>query len=707
MKKIRLLSVFLAALCLSLILAFGVSAESAAKPSLLFENLIRFEEPTGPRFSATLPKEIYDDEKLTEYGFIVMSLEKYQAATLSSSTFTLDADADYLRGINYGTVCGKKVDKHLNLDDSYVTFSCVITNIAEEYFRKGIVARAYAIYDGVTCYSSMFETSYLSNAKGIKNNGEEYDALDADGKELIDYIITCCAEEDAGGNDETEKPEEPSPEEIGGYRFVSYYDVALDDENNWRHFYELYNPYTGEKEYDIPGIESAEKASQLGDAVEAGTLIMFDGEYVDGSTAEEYSYSWLGTRGRLDTQTIVPYTSEITCIDCLSDYFEDNEDTSLVIDAETPISVISYGSFNNAFKWGSIRLSSSEEMLGLEKSVQCYNENALDKNGNYVTKYFKFPKFIYKSTGEQEGGAEVCDFILIVANGDEECALGEKCDMHEILDETENYRIVSNYEMDLDKDDNWSYFYDLYNPMTGEEEIGVQSTVAAQKVSSLPSPIEAGTVIVLSGGRVDETNELRILGKASTDNLVWITDINTDRRTFKAIPCDDDITCPDCLDEYIESYSGTFTDCKGITYTDETVEKLRYRKNTPVTLICESTKNQLLRYGVFSLSDIAAMAEPSKNMLCSNDMETASGYTKTYSKYVKAFVSVEEIADPGYAYVDYIICVSHGDEATLKEKCTEHTEASLTADMEEALETHEPEGSGPAIAGVNHTADEM
>ncbi len=916
MKRFRLLSVFFAALLLSLACAIGACA--SREPKMQFENLIRFEEPTGPRFSATLPRSVYDDEKLTEYGFIVMSYDKYKAAGLS--TFNLDTDADFLRGINYGTVGGKKIDKHLALDNSYVTFSCVITNITEEYFRKGIVARAYAIYDGVTYYSALFETSYLGNAKGIKNS-EEYDTLDAEGKELIDYIITCCADEEEDGNDDVIQPEEPSvtldsimespslvkehliiptnirephlvpedargeenlyvyafvddsakyvpvytdeagpsiydkennvvteeyddklcvytvdedglyhirslgyyedengdyaglekedvsvldsvdknamfyvdtqenvtferivstrynvglerglyltddtvfivriydedndkysyiienkdtainynglvfntltyiadnrtssstlehfgvvfatydgsiPEKDSGYRFVSNYDIALDEENNWRHFYELYNPYTGEKEYDVPGIEFAEKASLLGQAVEAGTLIKLDGTYVDSSCAEEYSYSWLGTSGRYDTHTIVPYTENITCRECLADHFEDNDDTSIVINSATPISVLSYGSFDNAFKWGSIRLSSSEEMLGLEKSVQCYNEKALDKNGNYVTKYFKFPKFIYKMTGEYEGGAQVCDFILIVANGDEECALGEKCEMHENIDEVQNIRIVSNHDLVMTDDGNWTISYEVYNPYTGQKVYDVPSSVEAAKASSLTA-LKAGTIVELVDGIVDETNPDTVLGSMSQENLVWIKQADDDG-VMTIVPYDKNVSCRTCAEEYMEGHEGGIY--RDIFGNEHTSGKLKTACSTVFTRLSYGEYDSAFyNWSNMDITTYSSIANGKKEVLCYNDdsLDKKENYITTYSSYVKAFVCATE-DDTAY----FVIVIVNGDEgAAFNVECPEHTDTSLAADMQEITEVYEPQRSGPAIAGASLTAEDL
>jgi len=922
MKKKRLLSLIFAVMLVSLIFVLGVSANEA--PNLLFEKFVRTEEPTGPRYSATLSREIYDDEKLTEYGFIVIALEKYETAELSASTFTLDTDADFIKGVNYGTVGGKKVDKHLSLDDSYVTFSCVITNITEEYFDEGIVIRAYAVYDGETYYSAMFKSSYFVMAKKVKKSGE-YDGLDSNGKELIDYIIASCTDAEGGDDEEIVQPEDPEvtldeimasptlvkehliiptnirephlvpedaggeenlyvyafvydsakyvpvytdealpaiydevnnvvteqyddklcvytvdenglyhirslgyyedengdyaglekedvsvldsvdknamfyvdtqanvtferivstrydvgferdlyltddmvfvvrfynedddkysyiienkdtainynglvfntltyiaynrtgtstlenfgvvfatydgslPEKDSGYRFVSNYDMALDEENNWRHYYELYNPYTGEKEYDVPGIESAKKASLLGDAVEAGTLIKLDGAYVDGSTAEDYSYSWLGTSGRYDTNTIVPYTENITCSECLADYFEDNDNTSIVINSATPISVLSYSNSGDVFKWGSIRLSSSEEMLGLEKSVQCYNEKALDKNGNYVTKYFKFPKFIYKSTGEYEGGAEVCDFILIVANGDEECALDEECEMHASFDEVQNIRIVSNYDLVMNDDGNWTISYEVYNPCTGQKVYDVPSSVENAKASSLTA-LTAGTIVELVDGVVDETNPDTILGTMSQENLVWIKQADDDG-TMTVVPYDPTAACRTCAEEYMSECSeGVYRDMLGIEHTSG---KLKTTCSTVFTTLSYGRYNSsFYKWATMDITTYNSIEKARKGVLCYNDksLDRNENYITTYSDYVKAFVCATE-DDTAY----FVIVIVNGDEgAAYNVECEKHTDVTLTAETEEVTEEvteiPEPERSGPAIAGASLTAEDL
>ena len=698
MKKKRLLSLIFAVMLVSMIFVLDVSANEA--PNLLFEKFVRTEEPTGPRYSATLSREIYDDEKLTEYGFMAIALEKYEAAELSASTFTLDADADFIKGVNYGTVGGKKVDKHLGLDDDYVTFSCVITNIAEEYFDEGIVIRAYAVYDGETYYSAMFKSSYFVMAKKVKKSGE-YDELDSNGKELIDYIIASCTDEEGGDDEEIVQPEDPKPEKDSGYRFVSNYDIALDEENNWRHYYELYNPYTGEKEYDVPGIESAKKASLLGDAVEAGTLIKLDGTYVDGSTAEDYSYSWLGTSGRYDTNTIVPYTENITCPECLADYFEVNDDTSIVINSATPVSVLSYSNSGGVFKWGSIRLGSSEEMLDLEKSVQCYNEKALDRNGNYVTKYFKFPKFIYKSTGEYEGGAEVCDFILIVANGDEECALGEKCEMHENNDKIQNIGIVSNYDLVMTDDFNWTINYEVYVPYAGKK-IYVPSSLESAKASSLKA-LESGTIIKLVDGIVDETNPDTVLGTMSEENLVWIKQADDDG-TMTVVPYDQTASCITCAEEYMsDCEEGVYRDMFG---NEHTSGKLKTAYSTVFTrLSYGSYDSAFYKWSTMNISNYSELSEKKQWLLSYNDesLDKNGNYVKTVSKYVKAFVCATG-DDTAY----FVIVIVNGNEgAAYNVECEKHTDVTFSAETEEITETPEPERSGPAIAGASLTAEDL
>lgn len=287
----------------------------------------------------------------------------------------------------------------------------------------------YVEYDAASFKKSLDEETTLENMKAIIVNNPD--------SETRENLVLLYAEtEDLAFAGKADK---------NGYRIISNYDIAADEEGEWRNYYELYDPYTGAKVSDVASKDSEKKASQLGTALEAGTIVeLVEGMVDEGedaiATVDEANLVWIAEVDEAEGYFVaVPYNSGLEVKDEIDAWVEENADAAINdiygeeipgnfidFDKNTVVSVMSYGEYNSSFwKWGTMSLSNMSAIAGAKKEVLCYNDKAEDRNGNYVTKYADYVKAYISVDAENldEDENPVAEFIIVIVNGAENAAL--------------------------------------------------------------------------------------------------------------------------------------------------------------------------------------------------------------------------------------------------------------------------------------------
>ena len=252
-----------------------------------------------------------------------------------------------------------------------------------------------------------------------------------------------------------------------GWRVVSESEVAADSEGDYRNYYKLFNPYTGAVEEKIPGNEYEDKATNLPEALEPGTVIGIKNAMVkeDGDslgvidTSEAAGLVYITEYDEADSYIgFVPVEAIVNAIDDgtiasgddLENFVEDyryygdecsfdGEEFMLTVDSygdaiyetplyyeitdETVISVLtSKDAGAKAFEQGEFKLADISAITNAGKEYRCYNEKVLNRKGNYGTEYAEYVKaYVYSSKyPKSEDELPVAEFIVIVVNGGEE-----------------------------------------------------------------------------------------------------------------------------------------------------------------------------------------------------------------------------------------------------------------------------------------------
>ena len=252
-------------------------------------------------------------------------------------------------------------------------------------------------------------------------------------------------------------------------RIVSGQDYAEDEDGLWRFYYELYDPTTGAKVYEVPGTQAVKKAGDLKAMYSAGEIIVLeDGMVNDKKPSEGKNYLGKIADKQLLVITevdeaegyfgVVPAATVtgLTCKDCVVEEIEDLEGMKKDIydlfrtksgttdaetipsrfinyDKNTVVAVITKGNSTSLWEYGTMSLSSMEAIASADKSVLCWNDKAMDLNGNYKTNYSEFVKAYVTLVEEKLDPDEnpTAAFIIVIANGGETNALGSRdCAVH-------------------------------------------------------------------------------------------------------------------------------------------------------------------------------------------------------------------------------------------------------------------------------------
>lgn len=692
MKKHLKKAVFIFVLLLmSAMLVLGVSAKYS--PRWVIEDMVRTTDEPGIRFSVKIDSALRNDEKLEEYGFIAIASKKLEEGGESISGFGLDCTLDYLRGVAFGVAeDGSRIDLLRKDDGAKATFSCVIHSIPVEHYKSGIVAKAYLIYDGEVYYSTAFKVNYLGAARNMKN-GEEYEKLDENAKKIIDDILLKSGVTD-DGEDDVILPEPVEPTEHVG--IISNYDIGEDADGNWRIFYEVYNPYTAMKEYDIPSVRCSEKAKELSDGLEAGTLVKICDGFIDDTNEDKIlggieipnMWSWVTSVDLENGSMNVCSAAYDFCglelersicdrsgfTDIYGNIYDDETLVKLADDAK--ISVLKYDTPEDTFNWGVMSGSSLEELAEAHKSLRGYNEASVNDDGDYVTTYNKYVKCYVSVSGKDSDGTPVADFVIVVVNGHETATEGTYCIWCAHEESVNKEAIVTSFDVMEDEQGKFRLYYDLYCPVTGISQKSIPSKEVYNTASSAANAAYSeGTIAIVSGGYVRKK-----VCDIGLDGLVWIGE-SRDDGVLSVVPFDYSLKCKDCIKEYVEGFDGEeCTDIHG-----HSVNSVIDAGNAIFTAVLSSDFETLFtnpQFGSVRYDNLSLYK-------CMNDkaLDEDGNYYTGQSDYVKAYISANK-GMSGESEAEYVLVVVNGNEnAALDEKCEKH--APVIQEPDEEPDTEE------------------
>ncbi len=231
-----------------------------------------------------------------------------------------------------------------------------------------------------------------------------------------------------------------------GYRIVALSNPAVDDNGYYRNFYDVYNPFTGKKETDVPG-SVAKSTSDLDDAKTPGTIVKVKAGEVDerGETFGNLSNTtgaagivWIRDYDATDKiLDIVP----VKAVDCWQevDEFEmevdqtdyqnvDGENfmgTSYQVDAGTVVTLMKNASRSeDFFKYGSISLLTVADLGSNNNEYKCLSKKVPDKNDTFKTGYAKYLKAYFTFTeAKNEEDLPTVDYVVIIANESEDLTM--------------------------------------------------------------------------------------------------------------------------------------------------------------------------------------------------------------------------------------------------------------------------------------------
>jgi len=252
-----------------------------------------------------------------------------------------------------------------------------------------------------------------------------------------------------------------------GWRIVADSEINKDAEGDYRNFYKLFNPYTGTIEENVSGIVYDAKASKLDAALAVGTVVELKNGMVDEEsedlglidTSEPTGLVYLtefveedGYLGFVPVEAVENAIADetICCGEDLDNFVAeykydgvelnfDGEEFKLTVDRDgdvnygtalyyevnedTVISVLtSEESGKKAILEGEYKLADVSAIAKAGKEFKCYNENVLNRKGEYVTAYADYVKaYVYSAKdAKREDTLPVAEYIIIVVNGDEE-----------------------------------------------------------------------------------------------------------------------------------------------------------------------------------------------------------------------------------------------------------------------------------------------
>jgi len=224
-----------------------------------------------------------------------------------------------------------------------------------------------------------------------------------------------------------------------GYRIIANSDVNIDENDYYRNYYTVYDPFTG-KRVDAIGDTYSSNATTITNATKAiGSVVELKDGKVDESeaaldTLDINSTSFLVEIDDGDAKAGVAWIAEYSESDkiimlapvggCWNDV-EEGTLESYQVDNNTAVSMIKYadGNNNTSFaQWGAMSLLTTADLGSTSTDYKCFNTKVEDSKGNYKTGYAKYIKAYVVTENEDnldDGELNKVTMVVILVNGNE------------------------------------------------------------------------------------------------------------------------------------------------------------------------------------------------------------------------------------------------------------------------------------------------
>ncbi len=223
-----------------------------------------------------------------------------------------------------------------------------------------------------------------------------------------------------------------------GYRIIANSDVNIDENDYYRNYYTVYDPFTGKKA-EVTGNDSASKATQLAAAKAVGSVVELKDGKVDEDEAvldalDINSTDFLaeidGGDAKAGTAWIVEYSESDKILmlapvgGCWNDV-EEGTIESYQVDNNTAVSMIKYPDNNNKdsfVQWGTMSLLTTADLASTSTDYKCYNTKVEDNKGNYKTGYAKYIKAYVVTENEtnlEDGELNKVTMVVVLVHSNE------------------------------------------------------------------------------------------------------------------------------------------------------------------------------------------------------------------------------------------------------------------------------------------------
>lgn len=411
------------------------------------------------------PKIMDSDDLAEEYNMqlCTYSVDADGIYTIKSLGFATNEDDEY-KGVekeDTTVLDGDDEDEQfivLGMEDVAVTKKAG-TRFNVDKFDRDVVLKSYTkilvlVHDTENDEYEMVEydsTSFKASVDGTFDTATMLVGNNPDSKAKEDLILFFATIDEDEFDFDAKKDK-------NGQRIVSLKTPGVDENGYYRNYYELFNPFTGAKEYDVAG-NSAKSTSGGLDAVvdlATGDVVELKGGMVDekgykGASSDDYlgHINTADTDGGLvwiteydaadDFITVVP-VSETDGVCCKEGFEEAIEGYEFVdetnfdgkefltaegsdglffeITKDTAISVLKYADAGEGTtQWGTMTLGDISTIEDAKKEFKCYSDKIEDSKGNLTTKYAPYLKaYVSASEGDDDDDLPVADYIIIVVN---------------------------------------------------------------------------------------------------------------------------------------------------------------------------------------------------------------------------------------------------------------------------------------------------
>jgi len=232
---------------------------------------------------------------------------------------------------------------------------------------------------------------------------------------------------------------------IKNARIISRSDVFIDEDNYYRNYYTVYDPFTGKKTEYIAGAEYSNSYKTLSPAVAIGSVVELKAGKVDENKTviDTLDINAIGLQGdgeilkainegdaKAGMVWIAGYSESDKILmlapvgGCWNDV-EEGTIESYQVDNNTVVSMIKYADTknNNTFvQWGSMSLLTTADLASTSNYYKCYNTKVDNNKGSYKTGYAKYIKayVVTENKTLDEGELNRVAMVIFVVHPEEE-----------------------------------------------------------------------------------------------------------------------------------------------------------------------------------------------------------------------------------------------------------------------------------------------